>query len=363
MTTAATGVRPHGNVDRTGVLLTNLGTPDAPTTPAVRRYLTEFLSDRRVVELPPWLWRPILHGIVLRIRPRKSAAAYTRIWSDAGSPLLAISKRQTAAVDRALERRYPDTAIVTALGMRYGSPSIASALEYLRAANVQRLLVFPLYPQYSAATTGSTFDAVADALKGRRRVPELRFINHYHDDTLYIAALADSVLRHQAVHGRPDRLLISFHGLPKHYVAAGDPYSEHCQMTTRLLAAQLGLNTDQCAVSFQSRFGPREWLKPYTDKLLLQWVRSGITNVQVLCPGFSADCLETLEEIGMLNREQFLKHGGKQFSYIPALNDGPAHIAVLAGIIQRHLSGWEGPADTAQREASRQRAPALGADS
>ncbi len=354
-------VHVHGSRDRTGVLLTNLGTPAAPTTHAVRRYLAEFLSDTRVIELSPLLWQPILHGIILRVRPRKSAAAYGRIWTDAGSPLLSISKQQAGRVDAALTRHLPDDAIVTALGMRYGTPSIASALAFLRAANVRRLLVFPLYPQYSAASTGSTFDAVADVLKGWRWVPELRFINHYHDDAAFVDALADSVRRHQEQNGKPDRLLISFHGLPKHYFLAGDPYFCHCQKTARLLAERLELNTDQYAVSFQSRFGPREWLRPYTDKLLLQWVKSGIYNVQVICPGFSADCLETLEEVAMMYREQFLEHGGKQFSYIPALNDSSAHIEVLTGIIRRHLSGWEDPAAAERLEATRRRANEMGA--
>lgn len=351
----------HGAMDRTGVLLTNLGTPDAPTTPAVRRYLAEFLSDRRVIELSPWLWQPILRGIVLNLRPRRSAAAYARIWTDAGSPLLAISKCQAAAVDRALARTQPDDDIVTALAMRYGSPSVASALEYLRAANVQRLLVFPLYPQYSAATTGSTFDAVADVLKRWRWVPELRFINHYHDDTGYIAALADSVRAHQGRHGKPQKLLMSFHGLPKHYFLAGDPYFCHCQKTARLLAEALGLGPDDYLVTFQSRFGPREWLQPYTDKTLIALAQQGVDNVQVICPGFSADCLETLEEISILNKEQYLHHGGRQFSYIPALNDSPAHVDMLAGIVRRHISGWGSPPDSAQRAASRQRAFAMGA--
>ena len=356
----APAVHVHGDIDRTGVLLTNLGTPDAPTTKAVRRYLAEFLSDTRVIELSPWIWQPILHGIILRVRPRKSAAAYGRIWTDAGSPLLSISKQQAGRIDAALTRHVPGGAIVTALGMRYGTPSIASALEFLRAANVQRLLVFPLYPQYSAATTGATFDAVANVLKGWRWVPELRFINHYHDDTGYVDALASSVRHHQEQHGKPDRLLVSFHGLPKHYFLAGDPYFCHCQKTARLMAERLGLNADQYAVSFQSRFGLREWLQPYTDRLLLEWVKQGITNVQVICPGFSADCLETLEEINMLDREKFMEHGGKQFSYIPALNDTPAHIDVLTGIVRRHVSGWDCPADTEQLEATRRRANEMG---
>lgn len=351
----------HGTKDRAGILLTNLGTPDAPTTTAVRRYLAEFLSDRRVVELSPWLWQPILRGVILNVRPRRSAAAYARVWTDAGSPLLAISKRQAAAVDGALALIQPNDDIVTALAMRYGSPSIASALEYLRAANVQRLLVFPLYPQYSAATTGSTFDAVADVLKRWRWVPELRFINHYHDDTAYIAALAGSVRAHQDRHGRPQMLLMSFHGLPKHYFLAGDPYFCHCQKTARLLAEALGLGADDYLVSFQSRFGPRAWLQPYTDRTLAALAKRGIDNLQVICPGFSADCLETLEEISIRNKEQYLHHGGRQFSYIPALNDSAVHVEALTGIVRRHLSGWELPASGTQREVSRARAAAMGA--
>jgi ferrochelatase len=351
----------HGAPDRTGVLLTNLGTPEAPTAAALRRYLAEFLSDRRVIELPPWLWQPILHGIVLRVRPRRSAAAYARIWTDAGSPLLAYSKRQAAALDRALARDVPDDDIVTALAMRYGSPTIASALEFLHAAGVRRLLVLPLYPQYSAATTGSTFDAVTGALRRWRWVPELRFVNHYHDDAAYIAALADSVRRHQDAHGRPQKLLISFHGLPKHYFLAGDPYFCHCQKTARLLAAALELGAGHYEVAFQSRFGPREWLRPYTDETLKTWARNGISHVQVICPGFAADCLETLEEIAILNKKLFLHHGGRQFSYIPALNDESAHVAALAGIARRHLCGWEGSASRERREESRRRAMEMGA--
>lgn len=358
---SAPAAHEHGAADRTGVLLTNLGTPDAPTTAAVRRYLAEFLSDRRVIELSPWLWQPILRGVILNLRPRRSAAAYARIWTDAGSPLRDISRRQAAAVDTALTRLAPDDDIITALGMRYGSPSIPSALAYLRAANVRRLLVFPAYPQYSAATTGSTFDAVTGVLSGWRWVPELRFINHYHDDTSYIAALADSVRAHQQVHGRPRRLLMSFHGLPRHYFLAGDPYFCHCQKTARLLAQQLGLGADDYVITFQSRFGPRAWLQPYTDRTLLALAGQGVDDVQVICPGFAADCLETLEEISILNKELYLQHGGRRFSYVPALNDTPAHVAVLAGIMHRHLSGWETPADTGQRQASRQRAREMGA--
>lgn len=329
----------HDAAPVTGVLIGNLGTPEAPTPAALRRYLGEFLSDPRVIETPPLLWRPILHGIILRLRPRRSAAAYRRIWTDEGSPLLAISRRQAAALESRLAARGRRNWRVE-LAMRYGQPSIKAGLERLFAARVERLLVLPLYPQYSAATTGSTFDAVSAALRRWRWVPELRFINHYHDDEGYIAALAESIRVHQARHGVPERLLFSFHGLPQHYFLAGDPYYCHCHKTARLVAAQLGLQDGQWEVSFQSRFGPRAWLQPYTDKVLRQWGKAG-ADVQVVCPGFAADCLETLEEIQMLNREQFLAAGGGRFSYIPALNDEPMHIDALADLIEAHAAGWD----------------------
>jgi ferrochelatase len=323
-----------------GVLVTNLGTPEAPTPAAVRRYLAEFLSDPRVIETAPLIWKPILHGVILRVRPRRSAEAYRRIWTDEGSPLLVISRRQAAAIESRLAGRRTDSCRVE-LAMRYGQPSIPAAIDRLFEAGVSRLLVLPLYPQYSAATTGSTFDAVTAALRKWRWVPELRFINHYHDDEGYIAALAESIRVHQARHGGPERLLFSFHGLPRHYFRAGDPYFCHCQKTARLVAAQLGLQDAQWAVAFQSRFGPREWLKPYTDKLLREWAKAGVGHVQIVCPGFAADCLETLEEIQMQNRDLFRGAGGGEFSYIPALNDQPGHVDVLVELIERHCRGWD----------------------
>jgi len=344
----------------TGVLLANLGTPDAPTPAAVRRYLGEFLSDPRVIETPALLWKPILHGIILRVRPRRSAAAYRRIWTDEGSPLLVISRRQAAAVESRLAGR--DGNFRVELAMRYGRPSVAAALDRLFDMNIRRLLVFPLYPQYSAATTGSTFDAVARVLRTWRWVPELRFVNHYHDDEGYIAALAEGIRLHQARHGTPERLLFSFHGLPKHYVLAGDPYFCQCQKTARLVAAQLGLQDAQWALSFQSRFGPREWLKPYTDKTLRSWGKAGIDHVQVVCPGFAADCLETLEEIEILNREIFRDAGGREFSYVPALNDQPHHIDALVEIIEKHCAGWPGPAGAEELAETKRRAIRQGAD-
>ena len=322
----------------TGILITNLGTPDAPTPAALRKYLAQFLSDPRVIETPRLLWWPILHGIILRLRPRRSARAYREVWTGAGSPLLDISLKQCEAIRSALGEA-ADEPYRVELGMRYGNPSIRAALEKLRSYNIRKLLVLPLYPQYSAATTASTFDAVADVLKTWRRIPEVRMVNSYHDDPGYIAALAESIRNHWAQHGKPDRLLFSFHGLPRDYVVAGDPYADECRVSARLIARELALDEGIWEVAFQSRFGPREWLRPYTDKLLQEWGAAGIGHVQVVCPGFAADCLETLEEIGIQNREFFLSAGGNSFSYIPALNDRPRHIAALCDIIRRNAWG------------------------
>ena len=319
----------------TGILLTNLGTPDAPTPAALRKYLAQFLSDPRVIETPRLLWWLLLHGIILRLRPRRSAKAYRKIWTASGSPLLVISERQCEAIRSALDAA-AGTPFRIELGMRYGNPSIAAALERLRRHNVKKLLVMPLYPQYSAATTAATFDAVAEVLKTWRRLPQLKMIMSYHDDPGYIDALVETIRSHWAQSGKPDRLLFSFHGLPKAYVLAGDPYADECHATARLVARQLALNEEHWDVSFQSRFGPREWLQPYTDKLLQEWGKSGVAHVQIICPGFAADCLETLEEIEIQNRDFFLSAGGNLFTYIPALNDQPRHIAALCAIIRGH---------------------------
>ncbi|MFQ5659326.1 MAG: ferrochelatase [Gammaproteobacteria bacterium] len=331
----------HGTAPCTGILITNLGTPEDPSPPTVRRYLAEFLSDARVIELPKPIWWLILHGFILRFRPRRAAAAYRKIWADTGSPLLDIAKKQAAAIQNLLTHRCPGPVQVT-LAMRYGNPSIASALEKLRQANARRLLVLPLYPQYSATTTASTFDAVTSVLKNWRWLPELRMVSHYHDDPGHIDALAESIRAHWAQQDRADKLLYSFHGLPKRYFLAGDPYYCECRKTARLVAERLGVDDDSWEVSFQSRFGLQEWLKPYTDRLLIEWAKSGITSVDVICPGFSADCLETLEEINLQNRKRFLAAGGKRFSYIPALNDQPAHITALTDLIIKHCQGWPG---------------------
>lgn len=356
----------HDQAACTGVLLANLGTPDAPTPAALRRYLAEFLWDRRVVEIPRLPWWLILHGIILRVRPARSARKYRAIWTPEGSPLLAISRRQAAALAAALADRHPG-AIRVALGMRYGNPSIAAALAELRAAGARRLLVLPLYPQYSATTTASTFDAIAAELRAWRWLPELRFVAHYHDDPGYLDALAASVRAARAE--RPgERLLFSFHGLPKRNLLAGDPYHCQCHKTARLVAERLGLQAAQWAVAFQSRFGRAEWLQPYTGALLADWAKAGVKTVDVVCPGFAADCLETLEEIAIENRQVFLAAGGERYRYIPALNDAPTHIGALVDLIGRHATGWpefdaalDPSAVAAERAACRDRASAMGA--
>ncbi|MDJ0806090.1 MAG: ferrochelatase [Gammaproteobacteria bacterium] len=325
--------------DRLGILLVNLGTPDEPTTDAVRRYLAEFLSDPRVVAIPRILWMLILHGIVLRIRPKRSAEAYRSVWTTEGSPLLAISQKQHAAIDSALQEQLNGRVKVT-LAMRYGNPSINAGLEELRLANVQRLLVVPLYPQYSATTTASIFDAVTHELQGWRWLPELRFINRYHDDPAYIQALAESIRDHRQANGVSDKLLFSFHGIPKDYFEQGDPYPNECRQTAQDTIEQLGLGETSWAISFQSRFGKQEWVKPYTDETLKDWGKHGIDSVQVVCPAFAADCLETLEEIAVENRDYFLEAGGKNYQYIPALNDRETHIRMLTQLIIRHCQGW-----------------------
>ncbi|MEN8178662.1 MAG: ferrochelatase [Pseudomonadota bacterium] len=322
-----------------GILLVNLGTPDAPTTSAVRRYLAEFLSDPRVVSIPRFIWMIILHGIILRIRPKHSAAAYQAIWTDEGSPLLVISKKQKNAIERSLRDKLPGK-VEVALAMRYGNPSIKEGLEALRKTNAQRLLVAPLYPQYSATTTASIFDAVTRELQNWRWLPEIRFINRYHDEPAYIQALAANIKQYRQEHGSADKLLFSFHGIPKDYFEQGDPYPNECRQTAMDTINALGLGEGEWEISFQSRFGKQEWVKPYTNETLKNWGGNGIGSVQVVCPAFSVDCLETLEEIAVENRDCFLEAGGKEYTYIPALNDQPTHIQMLSELIIRHCQGW-----------------------
>jgi ferrochelatase len=353
----------HDNPDCLGVLLTNLGTPDSPSPLDVRRYLQEFLWDPRVVEVARPIWWLVLNGIILNTRPRRSARAYARIWTDAGSPLLVASQQQRDALQATLNEAMPGTVQVT-LAMRYGNPSIAAGLAELREAGARRVLVLPLYPQYSATTTASTFDAVTTELRSWRWLPELRFINHYHDDMQYITALADSVRSHWAEHGQAERLVMSFHGIPRAYFEAGDPYYCECQKTGRLLAKALGLEPQQWLMTFQSRLGGKEWLRPYTDQTLTQLGQEGVKRVDIICPGFAADCLETLEEIALENRDTFLAAGGEAYRYIPCLNDRPAHINALAQLVIQHSEGWPESLtaqDSAELHQRRQLAEAKGA--
>jgi len=329
----------HDSPDALGVLLINLGTPDDTSPGAVRRYLAEFLWDRRVIEVARPIWWLILHGVILRIRPKRSAEAYAKVWTEEGSPLMVWSVKQRAALQRQLDSALP-APVHVALGMRYGNPSVASALEELRSKKVRRLLVLPLYPQYSATTTATAFDAISAALAGQRWIPELRFVNQYHDETGYIGALAASVREHWAAHGRGEHLLMSFHGLPRRYLLAGDPYHCHCQKTGRLLAEALFLKEGEWSLSFQSRVGREEWLRPYTDERVQDLGKAGVKRLDVICPGFSADCLETLEEIAMQNQEFFVESGGEQLSYVPALNARRDHISFLTQLVLRHLQGW-----------------------
>jgi ferrochelatase len=337
MTPAKT--RNHRPPKTTGVLLTNTGTPDAPTTPALRRFLAQFLTDRRVIKTPRWLWLPILHGVILNTRPRRSARLYQRIWTPQGSPLLLTSQLLAEGITHSLQS-LNDLPIKVATGMRYGSPSIADGLSSLREQGAERTLVFPLFPQYSATTTASALDAVFTELQTWRVLPKLRTRVGYHDHPAYIHALAQSIQGNWEKNGEPDRLLFSFHGIPESYAQDGDPYPQQCRTTARLVAEQLGLEDSRWQVSFQSRFGSQTWLEPYTAATLVTWGRAGVRSVNVVCPGFSTDCLETLYEIDIEARQVFLEAGGSQFSYIPALNDHTAHIQALTDIILSDLSGW-----------------------
>lgn len=320
-----------------GIVLANIGTPIAPTVKAVRKYLNEFLSDPRVIALPKLLWQPILKGIILPTRSRSSAKLYQKIWTDQGSPLLTISQAQAEHLQQRLQARHPQIEFKTVIGMSYGEPSIAKALTQLKEFYVEKIIVLPLFPQYSATTTAATFDAITHVLQRWRYLPDIKFINHYYNDANYINAIVTSVQQHWQQQGRNKHLVFSFHGIPKAYIDAGDPYASHCHKTANLIAESLQLNTGDWSLAFQSRFGPKEWLQPYCVDLLQQLPQQGIDSIDILCPGFAADCLETLEEIAKTNREIFLKAGGKHYHYIPALNTSKAHISCLEEIIGENL--------------------------
>lgn len=344
----------HGTIAKTAVVLINLGTPDAPTAAAVRRYLKQFLSDSRVVEIPRAIWWLILNGIILPIRSGKSAKKYATIWSDEGSPLKVHTQKQAILLRGYLGERGNDVRVEYA--MRYGSPSVESVLEQLKTQGCDRVLVLPAYPQYSGTTTASIFDAVFAYYRKSRNVPELRLIKHYHDHPTYIDALKKSVLAYWNKHGRPDKLILSFHGVPKRTLLLGDPYHCECHKTARLLATALGLTPEQWQLTFQSRFGKAEWLQPYTAPTLVQLAQQGVGRVDVLCPGFTSDCLETLEEISMEARHDFLAAGGKQFHYIACLNEDADGISALADVAELHMSGWDIGADLALRKVREQEA-------
>jgi ferrochelatase len=329
----------HDQSARIGILVTNLGTPAAPTAAAVKPFLREFLSDRRVVDIPRALWWPILNLVILNIRPSRSAKAYAEIWTNEGSPLLVHTRNQASALAEVLAARLGDRVVVE-YAFRYGEPSIANGVQSLLAQGARKLLVLPMYPQYSAAATGSTFDAVAQCLQGLRWVPELRFITHYHDNPQYITALTKSIEAHWQQHGRAEKLMFSYHGIPQRHMDNGDPYFCECMKTSRLVAAELGLAEDEYVTSFQSRFGRDPWIKPYSDEILTTWGQQGQRSVQVICPGFSADCLETLEEIALRYRDVFLDSGGERFEYIPALNSDPGQVQLMTALVRDHLQGW-----------------------
>jgi len=325
--------------ERIGVLLVNSGTPDSTSTADVRRFLGNLLGDPRVVELPRALWLPILHGIILRTRPFRSARKYRKIWTERGSPLLMHSSDLRERVQHELGQRIL-APIAVETGMLYANPSVETAMERLRKAGVRRLLVVPMFPQYSAVTAGAVFDQVAKVLAGWRWIPETRFVNEYHDHPAYVRAIAASVADHFARHGRPQHLVLSFHGIPEKYFEQGDPYYCKCQKSARLVAEELGLGQGDWSVTVQSRYGPGKWLKPYTDETLADLPKRGVRDVAVVCPGFAVDCLETLEEIGMEANDTFIGAGGTRFAYIPALNADPKHAHLFTEVVAQHLSGW-----------------------
>lgn len=350
----------HGTPGRTGILLVNLGTPDAPTAKAVRPYLKEFLSDPRVVEIPRAVWWLILNGIILNSRPKKSAAKYAKIWMPEGSPLRVHTAKQTVLLQGYLSQRTRAPFVVD-YAMRYGNPSISGAMQKLKAQNCQRILIVPMYPQYAASSTGTAFDIVFAELQQMRNTPALRTIKNFHDNPGYIKALANNINEYWMKNGRPEKLVMSFHGLPQFSLDKGDPYHCECHKTGRLLAQELGLKPEQYFISFQSRFGKAEWLKPYTTATLKELGKQKTKRVDVVCPGFVADCLETLEEIAMEGKEDFRHAGGGEYHYIPCLNERNDWMHALTDLVMDNLQGWLVETEKAELEQGRLRALAMGA--
>lgn len=322
-----------------GVLMVNLGTPKAPTTKAVREYLAEFLWDRRVVDVPRPFWWLILHGVILRFRPRMVAKGYQSIWMEGGSPLMVYAKAQQQALKKALNEHYQQE-IPVELAMTYGEPTMEQAGQAFRQTGISNMLVLPLYPQFSSSTTAAVYDRLAKGLKPCPHLPQIRWVNEYHQHPMYIQALANSVRDYWQQHGQGDRLLMSFHGIPQRYEDKGDPYPSQCRATAQALADALSLNETQWHCTFQSRFGREEWVKPYTDHTLADWGKGGLGRVDVISPAFSADCLETLEELEVENREIFIEAGGQEYHYIPCLNDRPDHIGMMVKLVQENTDGW-----------------------
>jgi protoporphyrin/coproporphyrin ferrochelatase len=350
----------HGTPVKTGILLINLGTPDAPTAEAVRPYLREFLSDPRVVEIPKAVWWPILNGIILNTRPKKSAAKYATIWMPEGSPLRVHTEKQTSLLQGYLSQRTKAPYVVD-YAMRYGNPSIPSVLRKLKEQNCQRILVVPMYPQYAASSSGTAFDIVFAEILKMRNTPALRTIKNFHDNPGYIKALANNINDYWMKNGRPEKLVMSFHGLPQFSLDKGDPYHCECHKTGRLLAYELGLKPEQYFISFQSRFGKAEWLKPYTTVTLKELGKQKTRRVDVVCPGFVADCLETLEEIAMEGKEDFQHAGGGEYHYIPCLNERDDWMHALTDLVMDNLQGWLVEPNAAELEQGRLRALAMGA--
>lgn len=352
----------HGTPEKTAVLLINLGTPNAPTAQAVRPYLKEFLSDSRVIEIPKPIWWLILNGIILNVRPKKSAAKYASIWMPEGSPLKVYTERQTALLNEHLHARVEGSPVVVEYAMRYGNPSVASVLDKLKAQNCQRILLLPMYPQYAASSSATAIDAVLKPLLQMRNMPALRTIKHFHDDAGYIKATAQNIRDYWTLHGQPEKLVMSFHGVPRYTLEKGDPYHCECLKSGRLIAEELGLSKEQYIVSFQSRFGKAEWVKPYTTATLKELGQKKTKRVDVVCPGFVADCLETLEEIAQEGKEDFQHAGGGEYHYIACLNERPDWIAAMSDLVMANLQGWLTKPNAAQLEQSRLNALSLGAE-